>query len=748
MLHLVRLHISHYKLILLICLAPLCGAKAQQVISITDEKQQAIEDVLIAIFPPGQPKQYTTYTTSLSGSATVQLQIPAIVYIRKLGFIPIIDTIVSLKNAYHFQLKSAPGSNRDVVVTGQFEPGTTDKSVQRIKVIDRQRIIQQGAVSLKDILANELNIRISQDAVLGSQISMNGLSGQNVKILIDGIPVIGRMDGNIDLTQINLNNIARIEVIEGPMSVIYGTDALGGVINLITRQPDSKQLQLGVNGYYDNAGTYNTDGNINYQYKKLQASVSGGRNFFDGYNPLGDVHQRWMQWKPRTQYFADMQLRYRYKSHSHRILLQAFNEKITARNEPIVTPYTVTGFDDYFITSRLNAALHSDLYLRNHASLHLIQSYAHFNRTKNTYVKNLVTGNEQLTPNSEDHDTTSFSLFTFRGTYTTRRPKIWNTQTGYDINIEDGSGKRLSGNIRQIGDFALFYIADIKKGSRLNLRPGIRAIYNTSYRAPLIPSLNLRYAINEALTIRASYARGFRAPALKELSLFFVDVNHNIQGNPNLRAETSDNLMANIQYQWQHSKLTFKTDAGLFYNTIRDMISLALIDAATQLYSYVNIDHYKTTGVTANADVWYQGVHAALGYSRTGRYNQLSAGSHLPEFTYSNEYRINVTQAFSKLKADIGLFYKYNGVTPGYMLNAQNEVQTTSTQAYGMMDITAGKYFWQQRLRFTAGIKNLLDVGSINYSSAGGAHSSSQGSMPIAMGRLFFTSIRFNLEKI
>ena len=66
--------------------------------------------------------------------------------------------------------------------------------------------------------------------------SVQGLSGENVKILIDGVPVVGRLNGNVDLSQINLTNIERVEIVEGPLSVNYGTNALAGTINLITKK--------------------------------------------------------------------------------------------------------------------------------------------------------------------------------------------------------------------------------------------------------------------------------------------------------------------------------------------------------------------------------------------------------------------------------------------------------------------------------------------------------------------------------
>jgi len=106
----------------------------------------------------------------------------------------------------------------------------------------------------------QLNIRIGQDNILGSSMSINGLSGQNVKVMVDGVPVIGRLEGNIDLSQINMNNVSKIEIIEGPMSTIYGTDALGGVVNIITQDPVSDGMQFDANGYYESVYQVNFDG--------------------------------------------------------------------------------------------------------------------------------------------------------------------------------------------------------------------------------------------------------------------------------------------------------------------------------------------------------------------------------------------------------------------------------------------------------------------------------------------------------
>ena len=127
----------------------------------------------------------------------------------------------------------------EVVVTGQYKPQSAKNSVYQVRTISKERIQKQGATKLQDVLSNELNIRFSQDlATGGSDITMMGLKGQNVKILIDGLPMVGRQgtSNEIDINQIDINSIERIEIVEGPMSVVYGADALAGVINIITKK--------------------------------------------------------------------------------------------------------------------------------------------------------------------------------------------------------------------------------------------------------------------------------------------------------------------------------------------------------------------------------------------------------------------------------------------------------------------------------------------------------------------------------
>jgi len=96
---------------------------------------------------------------------------------------------------------------QDVVVTGQYSPTEVQASTLPVRVITKEMIVQRAATNLTEVFQQEANIRIAQDPVLGTTMTMNGLEGQHIKILIDGVPMIGRSDGNLDLDRIQVQDI-------------------------------------------------------------------------------------------------------------------------------------------------------------------------------------------------------------------------------------------------------------------------------------------------------------------------------------------------------------------------------------------------------------------------------------------------------------------------------------------------------------------------------------------------------------
>ena len=656
-----------------------------------------------------------------------------------------------------FQLKQSSVYLGEMVVTGQHSANSAEKSVHTIKVIDRKKIESMQAVNLRDVLTNEMNIQLSQDNVLGSGMSMQGISGQNVKIMIDGVPVIGRLDGNIDVSQINLNDVERIEIVEGPMAVNYGTDALAGTINIITKKTIDHKVQANVNTYAEQVGTFNTTANIGLKHKKHTLLLSGGRNYFDGWTS-GDGKwfnyfekgiadsSRVSDWNPKEQYFGRLNWNMNFKKIQVQLQSGYFYEKITNKGAPR-SPRYISAFDDKYQTHRIDQSVNFHQ-TKKRLEWNVLAGYNYFRRHKNTYITDLTTLNQELSSTSSDQDTSTFQQAMSRGNfvYQVNKEKL-SVELGYDVNYQFAEGVRIENGKQDMGDYALFATAEWKPIENLTLKPGVRVTYNTAYDAPVTPSVNALYRIGK-FSIRGSFAQGFRAPDLKELYFMFVDVNHNIQGNQDLKAEYSNNFNASVHYQTIVKQMIIRGEISGFYNQIEDRITLAQASESSSLYHYINVGNYQTHGGKIKGSLMLEHLKLQLGFNYVGTQNTVSDDyDNVDPYSYFPEVQSSVNYQLPKAKMEFSVFYKYTGKQQGYSVT-DDVVSTTSIDSYNMLDATVGKQIIPDLLKISAGVKNILDVQNINSSaSTGGAHSSSTGSLPIAMGRIYFINVSFSWKK-
>lgn len=690
-------------------------------------------------------KPFYVMATGKDGIAATNVNLPVVVKIGYLGYATITDTFnISAQKTYTMQLEA--GKLNDVIVTGQYSPTSTASSVYEVKVLNAQTIKNKGAVNLQDALSNELNISQSADPVFGSGISINGISGEGVKVMIDGVPVVGRLEGKIDLSQINLNNIERVEVVEGPLSVMYGTDAMGGVINLITGNFQKEKIKVFTKGYYESVGQYNVDAGVTYREKNHQLSGNFGRYFFDGFSVV-DTYLRYSEWRPKEQYMGD--LKYTYSGSKFRLSVSGslFRELMLNRGEPKYVADRVTAKDEHFLTyrPRVNATF---LYrFSNNSTLDVVAGYSGFFRYWNTVMKNLTTMEESIIP-SETQDTSTYQQLTLRPIYSmfTKNNKI-GFQFGLDINHEFSTQKRLTQNTQQITDAAAFGSMKWNVTKELIIQPAIRFAYNSKFRSPLVPSLNIKYAHKDYLTIRASYGLGYRAPSLKELYLLFKDSNHDIVGNENLKPETGHNaqLSANIVARKGEHKIELQP--SFFFNYIFNKIDLKVMppspDAAPGVvsYRYDNFKNVMTYGGDFTFNYYWKKLSASAGILLT---EFETFDESLKEKTVKNlSADANARLGYIIPKAEIALnvFYKYTGRRALFSMNSS--LSTGYVNGFHTIDVTASRSFWKERIQLTIGGKNLANVTNVTTQNASGAaHSSgAAGGLMINRGRTFFVSV-------
>lgn len=692
--------------------------------------------------------------TGLDGRAElpltgVQLQGGVVLRISHVGYTTLHDTLRgTAPRSYRLDVDAV--AMRELVITGQYGLTSTDQAVHKVRVLDEAHLQRLAANDLGDALRNELNIRLSQDNALSSTgMSMQGLGGENVKILIDGIPIIGRQDGKLDLTQIDLNGIERVEVVEGPLSVSYGTNALAGTINLITKKHAQEKVSGRLSAYTEHIGRLNLWGSASKRWGRHHLNLNLGRDFFAGWTPgqtgipdlapaVADTN-RWSPWKPREQYNA--RLNYRWLADRWQLGYKGefSDDLITDRGRPSA-PYYEVAFDTRFRTERIDNAFFADRYWSNGRKLTALAAHDRYKRTSNTWRRDLTDLGSTLTPGTQD--TSLFTLTNVRAVYVSAADSArLRYEFGTDLNHETAYGDRVGdGSGEQIGDYALYTSIEYRPVKQLVLRPALRYAYNTVYGAPFVPSFNLRWQLHNDIAFRASYARGFRAPSLKELYLLFVDVSHNIQGNTGLNAEHSHNISGSFTWTRPRANGKWRAEAGGFYNDIEDLITLAQVDGT--LYSYINIGRYRTTGGNMGAGWESERWSFTVGGNLTGRSDDLASVQSDP-WLWAHEMRANVSRAWEKQGWSAQVFYKYQGELQNYAYRSDGTVGRSTIGAFSIADASVTKQLFGRRVGLTVGCKNVFDVQNINATMAvsDGAHGGAGTSMPMMTGRLWFARV-------
>lgn len=723
------------------------AAIAQVKIQATDKQtNEQLPGVTIYINTPTGKRAITS--TDENGMAVVPVDhYPAKIIASSTGFLEY-QLEAPAAGTYAIALEPEVKQFDELVVTGQFEPQSVRHSVVKVKTISAETIQAKGASRLQDVLNTELNVRFSMDPALGvSTISMQGLSGQNVKVLIDGVPVIGRQGTSnaIDLNQLNLNAIDRIEIVEGPMSTIYGADALAGVINIITRKPEGEKISGSVrlheenigNEYGFKTGIHQESVRLGYQGKSFYTLADFGHNYTGGWK--GDSTGREKQWHPKSQWIGSGVLGFQHERGN-------ISYRLDYLNEDLYDPAQYSGneaIDRHYKTNRFMHQVQGEIAFNDKLSYNGAIAYTDYSRETQAVVVNRITGEETLALSGQE--LTEYDGVTIRGTLHYRVSDKLALQPGYDINLESGAGGRLMEGTNNVADYAAFLSAEIKLAKFITIRPGLRVVHNSVYQAPpVLPSFNTRIEFSPRHDVRLSYGRGFRAPSIRELYFYYYDSSHQLEGNPNLEAELSHSIGATWNWQVLTGPVSYTTALGGFYNVVDNLITSALRPNST-VSSYYNIDTYKTQGITVNNNIQVGQLKLAAGLAYTGRYNQLIGTDRtLPEFNWSPEANASVTYNFDEAGLTASLYYKYTGKTPFYQQDFSTSpasILLVETEDYHWADVSLQKTF-MKHLNVTVGAHNLFDITRVRSTAIrGGVHTSNNS---FASGRSFYTTLTFN----
>lgn len=504
---------------------------------------------------------------------------------------------------------------QEVIVTATRTERQLSSLPLPAQIISKAQIKQTGALKLNDILEEQTGLIIVPDfgGVLGVQ--MQGLDAQYTLILIDGVPLVGRSAGTLDLSRVTVNNIKQIEIVKGASSSLYGSDALGGVINIITETPNNSKLKGEINS---RLGTFTTiDNNLNFGFgiKKLNVNASVNSFSTDGYDlNKSDSEKTVLPFKNLT---TQLQLNYKFSQKLSFLLSNRFfhqnNEVQTIVNNRLAFGKTKTNefnsHSRFFYNPNTNLSFTGEFY----ATQYSINNDVRYNDTNAILYDDFF--NENL----------------LRPEFRTSYQKLNTTYTsgfGYHFNnLERTYFSEKAFN----NSFYGFLQYDYNVKNKWNVLAGLRYDKNLAFASVLSPKLALNYQFSKQLSVQGSVGYGFKAPDLRQLYFNFenIGVGYIVLGYnvASIRLATlqsqgriQNSLVAvnffekplnpetSIGYNFgiKHAREAIKTSLNVFYNKVTNLIDtrgIARLTNGQNIFSYTNIGTVFTQGLEFNTSI-------------------------------------------------------------------------------------------------------------------------------------------------
>lgn len=545
-----------------------------------------------------------------------------------------------------------------------------------VEVITEQKIKDLGAYSVQDALRLAANVDVQDAGMTGNVVQIRGNSTKYTLILINGKRMASENSDSAinvyELKRINIADVERIEVLRGNSSALYGSDAVGGVINVITKKPvdasmtvnmhtgskdegtaftyaSGKQgkISMKIGGAIEkvrkiDTGLYNnytvSNGSVNRQSDASSSNMYGTRRHlnteftydFDDAHSL-DLDMNFMREQLKTSGYDN-------NGSDYKNGYSMMGMQMPIRYEMSKLYNYDNNRSDYALSFNGKDGKH-DYNFRTYYSQ--LRKENHTNYTKlgdGTTHTNLPTGTTSLI----DFDKNNYKTFVIEGkdSYKANEKNTLTYGAEYKKNIMDGTllkdgGSKLTtatyGDISKISsevkdETVSAYLEDeLRVNDKLLVIPAVRIDHHNAYGTHTSPKIGATYNLSDNSRIKVNYGKGFRAPTLFELYAHMeksgmMPMTVHALGNPNLNPETSTNFDISLEAE----KNKVMTKVSYFHNKIKDMIGSD--DLVGPAYTNGIWSQYVNFG-----DVEISGAELEVGYnfddnwSVKGSYNYLDA---------------------------------------------------------------------------------------------------------------------------
>lgn len=455
-----------------------------------------------------------------------------------------------------------PPLKQVMVVTGsRVEELQTDSAI-KVEAVSREQMQQTGYERLTDVLAEMPGVmtRRGSTATVGGE-QIQGIDSRQVLVLQDGLPVVGARgikSGVINLNRQSVGRLQQVEVAKGAGSALFGTDAIGGVVNMITRDPVEK-LEGGVSFSGGSLGAIDGRYDIGaIVAKRLSLFADVEHHQMDSYRLIpgspATVGPDWRRYdglfKARYQFNDRFALGFRANGYHNRETGRNFSETGLVEGASNDSIQTYAAIADWIPTARtvFQARAYAARYDENSTTASL-QSPAPlaFANLNQRYHRLDATGSQQI------------------GSWNTLQGGVEWTQDlyrGANRLVADNAGRQVTTND--------FWLQDRASWKRVTVTRGGRIHHHSLFGGAAVPKVGVVYRITDSWVVRGSFGKGFRAPDLGQLYFRFANPANFYQviGNPNLQPELGASWSTGVMYRGRRARV----GVSVFRNNVRNLI--------------------------------------------------------------------------------------------------------------------------------------------------------------------------------
>lgn len=641
-------------------------------------------------------------------------------------------------------LKEKVYKDSPVVVTASRTKKELEDVSVPISVVQKEEIQSSGSLRLSDILDEQIGLNTVSNH--GTGIQLQGFDPEYTLILIDNQPVIGRTAGTLDLNRLSVGNIEQIEVVKGPSSALWGSDALAGVINIITDK-GGDPFGLNVSARYGSNSTI--DGSTNLTFKKEHLT---GR-FFSNVNTSGGYDLDETTLAPTIPEYQNYTFSGGFDYRISRNFSLSFDSRYYRENQQ---------YEDQIDNSLLNGDEFQEDYSVAPGALvtlgknQLIEATAFLSRFRSQSDLDYVSNGESYFSDSFDQTLNKFEI---------KSSTFWSdahtTVAGLGMNREDLTAE-IYADIPYFDSYFAFGQHEWSISQKLSFTGGFRFDDHSEYQSQLSPKFSGLYKPNDIIHFRASLGGGFKAPDFRQLFLNFTNpiAGYSVYGSSTVvkginTLETNNQIeelyldpSTITDIQAEHS---FAYNAGLdlfpfegvqlklnlFRNNVSDLIEtqrIALKTNGQAVFSYINLNKIYTQGAETEIrikPVGLSGFSASLGYQYldaqreitrqfdnvvNGQVISVTTKEFVPMFNRSKHTgNLKLFYVFEALDMDASLRIQYRGKYGFADVNANNLVDTNEySEAYTLVNTSVSKTFFD-RYRLQFGINNIGNYQSALY---------------------------------